>query len=1063
MKKILVNISLGLFLVLVTFPVEAQNQQPESIKTLQEEIPDSVKIKLRSASEELQDAYRSTYPQVTLPSPQAMLFEKYLNHQITEYSGVPDISIPLYEIQMKGMKIPVILSYHASGIKFKQFDGDTGAGWSINLGGFRISRTIYGRSDFRFPLRHDPAELNRLTWAVESDPYKRLPYHYREEYLGSFCIPENSNNGIISNAPDRDGEYDHFSYMLPTTNGYFVMTHPYRRRFEVAGQNKDLVTMQENGANAVITDMSGNEYSFDEYEFSPNKNYGDKTSWLLTSLRTPFNESVNISYETHRMYREKNWTLNITDAPIRDGSGRYGDCNTLPEVQINASDFESNYEHNYLDLKYISRFETENMVIEFERGRRINGTLISEIITGITIKTKSGDLLKYIRFDYKASPENAVPNISTDTRHTCIPYQILLKAVHIGDGNNTEKKYAFEYNEPTDDQMRYSYPDEWGYYKYPVTSLSNYGYNNAVLHKEFRDDVMLGACYDQGLPNYEPIGGRSTTSEDRTMDPIASRSFSLKKIHFPTGGYTEYEYEPNQYKPQNREVTPGGGLRVRKIISSPEANGKTVVSVFKYGYQENGIGLTRGNLEKTDYKRGFCDIRYNFGFESSLPGFFSEYNTLYLSRTYSTKPLYADFEKYAQIFYPQVSVYQYDEKENRYLGKTVSEYSELRNLEFTDTGSSGGPSIKSQLSPPGYAKNGAGGFSPAFYYLGSSPLLKSREIYNDKDSLARGEYLEYNKNTEIKWLDGFFVAQESSFSNYKWEYSTGNAASFNPFEHVYTQFKYGTYTVKLGCKLLSSKEVLEKTPEGDILTTENYDYNNLNQIAKTTKTNSKGGQLVKELKYPQDFASGRNVYQQMSTMNMISPVIEQVTFHNNSGNKEIGRIKTEYIKEANRTKGLILPGFVETSSGNTPRTDIIFDLYDEKGNLLQYTALDGSRTCYLWSYNYQYPVAEIKGSSYNEIETALTGLGITMEGLAASKDPERYGLKALQSLSSRLPNAMVTTYTYKPLIGITTVTDPTGITTYYEYDSFNRLKRIYLKENGTEKNIESYEYNYREQ
>jgi YD repeat-containing protein len=52
-------------------------------------------------------------------------------------------------------------------------------------------------------------------------------------------------------------------------------------------------------------------------------------------------------------------------------------------------------------------------------------------------------------------------------------------------------------------------------------------------------------------------------------------------------------------------------------------------------------------------------------------------------------------------------------------------------------------------------------------------------------------------------------------------------------------------------------------------------------------------------------------------------------------------------------------------------------------------------------------------------------------------------LRAVQNnLRNGLSNAMVTTYTYDPLIGITSMTDPKGYTVYYEYDALNRLVRV---------------------
>ena len=62
------------------------------------------------------------------------------------------------------------------------------------------------------------------------------------------------------------------------------------------------------------------------------------------------------------------------------------------------------------------------------------------------------------------------------------------------------------------------------------------------------------------------------------------------------------------------------------------------------------------------------------------------------------------------------------------------------------------------------------------------------------------------------------------------------------------------------------------------------------------------------------------------------------------------------------------------------------------------------------------------------------------------------------SLQNALPNALVTTYTYKPLDGVTSVTDPRKVTTYYEYDLFGRLETV---KDHINQNIEGYEYRYK--
>ena len=53
---------------------------------------------------------------------------------------------------------------------------------------------------------------------------------------------------------------------------------------------------------------------------------------------------------------------------------------------------------------------------------------------------------------------------------------------------------------------------------------------------------------------------------------------------------------------------------------------------------------------------------------------------------------------------------------------------------------------------------------------------------------------------------------------------------------------------------------------------------------------------------------------------------------------------------------------------------------------------------------------------------------------------------------------MITTYTYIPLIGVSTITDPKGNTMTYTYDSFGRLQNVKDKDGNI---LSENEYHYK--
>src|SRR5437588_6721652 len=66
-------------------------------------------------------------------SPTAFHFLKYDQMPVSEYTGIPNIAIPIYQISEDGLSIPINLTYHAGGIRVNQEASWVGLGWDLNF------------------------------------------------------------------------------------------------------------------------------------------------------------------------------------------------------------------------------------------------------------------------------------------------------------------------------------------------------------------------------------------------------------------------------------------------------------------------------------------------------------------------------------------------------------------------------------------------------------------------------------------------------------------------------------------------------------------------------------------------------------------------------------------------------------------------------------------------------------------------------------------------------------------------------------------------------------------
>ncbi len=127
-----------------------------------------------------------------------------------------------------------------------------------------------------------------------------------------------------------------------------------------------------------------------------------------------------------------------------------------------------------------------------------------------------------------------------------------------------------------------------------------------------------------------------------------------------------------------------------------------------------------------------------------------------------------------------------------------------------------------------------------------------------------------------------------------------------------------------------------------------------------------------------------------------------------------------------------------------------------QGRVEEYWLPNGVYVAQVWGYNNTAVVAELKNVRYSSIASA-TLTAIRNASSAATYNPTNL-VNALNQLRAAHTEGLVTTYTYKPQVGLSSSTDANGLTTTYLYDDFNRLYQV-IDPNG--KAINRYEYNFK--
>ena len=207
----------------------------------------------------------------------------------------------------------------------------------------------------------------------------------------------------------------------------------------------------------------------------------------------------------------------------------------------------------------------------------------------------------------------------------------------------------------------------------------------------------------------------------------------------------------------------------------------------------------------------------------------------------------------------------------------------------------------------------------------------------------------------------------------------------------------------------------------------------------------------------------------MISKNMIGIPLETTTTQTIGNNTQtLSRKEVIYppALPTSQTGNLMLPTSVlsyDLQNTTAPSTEVTYDTYDEKGNLQQYTAKDGVSTTIIWGYNKTQPIARIVGVKLSDISQSLIDSIVNASNNDAQTGTDASEQSLISALdlfrnNSALATYQISTYTYDPLIGVTSITPSSGIREIYKYDTANRLAKV-IDVNG--KVLKEYQYNYK--
>lgn len=238
-----------------------------------------------------------------------------------------------------------------------------------------------------------------------------------------------------------------------------------------------------------------------------------------------------------------------------------------------------------------------------------------------------------------------------------------------------------------------------------------------------------------------------------------------------------------------------------------------------------------------------------------------------------------------------------------------------------------------------------------------------------------------------------------------------------------------------------------------------FAYNRMGQMTSAIEARSDGNHTINRFTYPYDLSG----YNSMKSHYFLRPLIhKEESVIAGTNEKKIMDLRYHYGAETNNSILGFVPKRITQYFENAADSVSINYKYTNNLQIAESYKDNNIKTVFLWGHNNTYLIAKLENIENSSISTELRdNINLLQNHTSITSSSARTNLKTLNNKIRNIlsSNVMITTYTYIPLIGMTSQTDPNGVTTYYEYDEFGRLK--YIKDDDGNI-LKSYEYHYKE-